>query len=305
MYHARPIPILAPMGRDKPSKGHSKKAGAGKARREPEPGLFLDRRYHGPDQLDRLLARAQSEVDTRGAIARLSAGLAEGKAPPEVFPTLFAREPRFAGPEESLALYGNLFGLWDLLEGGTDPEQLLTRAPPPPPEEAAEEEEPEEEAAPAVRAELPPRGSAQGDRVPAELVELVWHGLDELAPREQARRLDRYENVQSELAEWPANTEGLSGSGQETLALLCFELHEIFDAAFGDRLGPVRFREILAADPAAAVTRQPDLVAYVAQALDLAEAAELEPLAAEERPAVEEAALKAVVGLDLALRRSS
>jgi hypothetical protein len=74
--------------------------------------------YQGIEFLDRLLARTGALVDGKGAIERFSLAIREGEAPPVVIPQLFPAEPRFAGPEDALALYGNLLGAWDLLEDG-------------------------------------------------------------------------------------------------------------------------------------------------------------------------------------------
>jgi len=258
-----------------------------------EAGSGLARIFEGMDVLDRLLARAGAEVDGRGATSRFAAAIAEGKLPPEVIPGLFPKEPRFGGPEEAMRLYGNLFGVWDRLASGEDPAALEAAEP-------AAEEEALPEGPPAV--ELPPRGSVQGREVPYEVVEGTWKHLADLVPRERTRRHDRYSNVQSELSEWARVAEGLSGVGQETLELLCFELAEMFDHAFGDRFGAVRYRALEAASGEDADRLQPYAADYVAETLDEAEDEAEEGLTEAERRQVEVYARRAIVAMTGAVR---
>jgi len=260
---------------------------------EGEAGSGLARVFEGMDVLDRLLAKAGAEVDGRGAASRFAAAITEGKLPPQVIPGLFPKEPRFGGPEEAMRLYGNLFGVWDRLSSGVDPTAL---------ERAAPVVEEEETPAGPPPVELPPRGSIEGKEVPHEVVEGTWMLLADLAPRERTRRQDRYGNVQSELSEWARMAEGLSGVGQETLELLCFELAEMFDHAFGDRFGAVRFRALEGASSEEADTLQPYAADYVAETLDEAEDEEEEGLTDDERRVVERYARKAIVAMTAAVR---
>src|SRR5690606_11218872 len=104
----------------------------------------LDRIYEGIDILDALLVEAGAEVDGKGAIARLAAAIAERRPASEVIPSLFPTEPRFASSEYARRLYGNLFGVWDLLLAGRSPEDLArarTPAPAPAREEFAFDQE--------------------------------------------------------------------------------------------------------------------------------------------------------------------
>lgn len=268
----------------------------GKLRRAPE----LARVYEGIEILDALLHEAGAEVDGEQAIARLAAAIAERRPAAEVIPSLFPEEPHFAGSEYAMRLYGNLFGVWDLLLAGRSPEALgAARAPtPPPPEEALGPEEggPMEYA-------LPARGSIPGEVVPFEVVEGTWQMLQSLPERERARRLDRYENSQSELAEWARSAEALSDVGLETLEYLCFELAQMFDQAFGARFGAVPFAALEAAAPAEVDRLQPYAVDYLEESLDEAEEDEEEEgLPAEERATVEELGKRAIVAMTRALR---
>jgi hypothetical protein len=128
------------------------------------------------------------------------------------------------------------------------------------------------------------------------LLDRRYEGPEILA---RTRRHDRYANVQSELSEWSQRVPAISPIAEETLAHLCFELHEIFDTAFGDRLSAVPFRALEEADASAAKEQQPDVLAYVAECLDEAED---EGFPGEDRAEVERRAGQAVVALAAAVR---
>jgi len=267
----------------------------GKKERSPRE---LDRIYEGIDILDALLVETGAEVDGKGAIARLAAAVAERRPASEVIPTLFPQEPRFAKSEYALRLYGNLFGVWDLLLAGRSPEELA-RARTPTPAPAPEELALDEEGPPRYR--LPPRGSVPGDVVPFEVVEGTWQMLQSLPEKELQRRIDRYENVFSELATWPDVVAGLSDEARDALDQLCFELAQIFDQAFGNRLGAVGIAELEAADPAEADRLQPYVVDFLEETLDEEEDEE-GGLSPEDRRAVAEAGRRAIVAMTRAVR---
>lgn len=269
---------------------------------EPAEAPSLARIYEGPEALNRMLGRAGAQVDVKGLVARFSAAIAEEKLPPEVIPGLFETEPRFGGPEDAMRLYGNLFGVWDLLVAGTDPAEVLRGS-------VAlhengldvdEEEKAAKSTGPTV--ELPPRGSIRGREVPYEVVEGTWQEIADLPPRERTRKQDRYSNTQSELGEWARTVEGLDGAAQEALEYLCFELAEMFDNAFGDRFGAVRYKQLEVADVADADKLQPYAADYIAETLDEAEDEEDEPLSGEERGILEGYARRAIVAMTAATK---
>lgn len=275
--------------------GRERTKGKKGAKKPPE----LARIYEGIDILDALLFEAGAEVDGQGAIARLAAAVAERRPAAEVIPTLFPQEPRFSGSEYALRLYGNLFGVWDLLLAGRSPEDL-SRARAPTSAPVAEELAPE--GGGPMEHRLPARGSIPGDVVPFEVVEGTWQMLQSLPERELGRRHDRYDNLQSQLTEWAGNVEGLSEPGRETLDYLCFELVQMFDQAFGERFGEVRFADLDGADPREADRLQPYAVDYLQETLDEAEEEEEEGLPPEERPIVEDACRRAIVAMTRAVR---
>lgn len=273
------------------SKRDRKKGGTRKAPR-------LERIYEGIEILDALLVEAGAEVDGSQAIARLATAVAERRPASEVIPALFPSEPRFAGSEYAMRLYGNLFGVWDLLLAGRSPEELSsTRAPAPPP---VEEELGPEEGGPMEYA-LPARGSIPGEVVPFEVVEGTWQMLESLPERERGRRLDRFENVQSELVAWVQDRDGLSDLGQEALGYLCFEMAQMFDQAFAERFGAVDFSALEGATPEEADRLQPYVVDYLEESLDEAEEEEAEGLAPDERARIEALGRRAIVAMTKAV----
>ncbi len=269
-----------------------------KRKTRPKRAPELARVYEGIEILDALLHEAGAEVDGKQAIARLATAIAERRPAAEVIPTLFSEEPHFAGSEYAMRLYGNLFGVWDLLLAGRSPEELgAARAPTPPP---PEEDFGPEEGGPLEYA-LPARGSIPGDVVPFEVVEGTWQMLQSLTERERSRRLDRYENTQSELAEWARSVEGLSEIAEETLEYLCFELAQMFDQAFGERFGSVEYGALVSAETGEVDRLQPYVVDYLEESLDEAEEEE-EGLPAEERATVEALGKRAIVAMTRAIR---
>ena len=261
----------------------------------------LARIYEGPEMVEKLLQKAGASVDMKGLVARFREAIAQDKVPPEVIPGLFAKEPRFSGPDDAMRFYSNLFGVWDLLTAGVPEEEIL--AGPVATEAEAEEEGAEEpEERPGTTAELPPRGSVEGTQVPYEVSEATWQVLADMQPRERTRHQDRYANTQSELAEWARTVDGLDGAAQETLEYLCFELAQMFDNAFGDRFGAVRLRELEKANPDEADAMQPYVADYVAESLEEAEDDEEEPISAEELGLVDKYARKAIVAMSRATK---
>src|SRR5690606_13374824 len=151
----------------------------------------------------------------------------------EVIPTLFPREPKFAGSEYALRLYGNLFGVWDLLLAGRSPEELSrARAPTAAP---AEEGLAPEGGGP-MEHRLPARGSIPGDVVPFAGVERPCLMLQSLPERELGRLHDRDVTRQAWLAGWAGRVEGRSGSGRESLDYLCFGRVPMFVQGWGERI---------------------------------------------------------------------
>jgi len=232
---------------------------ARRPRREQRRGDYeegIPRDYEGPLVLAELLSRAGSRHDADEVAERFRRAQATGEERADVIPTLFAEEPRFGDPAEARRLYGNLFALWDRVAQGV----------------SIAEDLPAVETAPTRRepAPLPPRGTARGNQLVPALVEAVWKHLDSLADRERRRWRDRMESAQPQLVAWLDAVE-LPDECLPAAHDLVFETWAMFDAAFGDRVAAVEFRDLRAqqSEPAALEAVQPALAAYVAEALDL------------------------------------
>src|SRR5262245_56799471 len=87
----------------------------------------VNRRFEGRARLDALLERASSLADSESVAEAFLKAQGENVPASVVIAALFEDEPRFTNREDAPALYGNLFGLWDLLESG---ERVDLAAPP-------------------------------------------------------------------------------------------------------------------------------------------------------------------------------
>lgn len=245
--------------------------------------------YEGPVVLGELLRKAGSPHDAEEVAAVFRRAHEGGEPRSAVIPGLFPAEPRFDAPEAARRLYANLFGLWDRIAAGLgahdDAPEVVPEPPAPPP--------------------LPERGSAEGDDLEPELVEGVWRRLAAETPRELQRLRDRFANAQPDLLAWLEATP-LPDSGGLAAMDLAFEAWAMFDQAFGDRLGPVDYRDLreLEREPPALEETQPSLAVYVHEQLDnLAD--EDAAFGLEERAQVERALAAAAAALGDAVRQPS
>lgn len=256
------------------------------SREEPQAG-GIPAVYEGPEVLTALLARAGSPHDAEEVARRFERAQRAGEDRAAVIPGLFPEEPRFEGPDAARRLYGNLFGLWARIATGlgvADDAPALPEAQPSPPPP------------------LPRRGSVPGAELTPELVEAVWKNLAAEPPRAIARRRDRFQNGQPDLAAW-LDAVPLPESGAVAATDLVFETWVMFDHAFGERLRAVEFRDVraLEAEPPPMGEEQPALAAYVAEQLDLA-ADEDPAFGPPERAQVEHALATAAAALTRAVQ---
>ena len=220
----------------------------------------LPHEYEGPDALTAMLARAGSPYGAEEVAQRFQLAQGAGEERSDLIPALFPDEPRFDSPDDARRLYGNLFGLWDRLAAGV----------------SVAEDAPAPEAPVSPKVNLPARGAARGNQLPAALVESVWRYLDGLPERERRRLRDRFESSQPNVVAW-LDAVSLPDEGALAAHDLVFESWAMFDVAFGERVTAVDFRDLrdLESEPPALEASQPALAAYVGEALDLV--AEEEP----------------------------
>ncbi|MCI0573333.1 MAG: hypothetical protein L0Y66_21515 [Myxococcaceae bacterium] len=231
-------------------------------------GEELTRQFEGSALLDDLLALAGSRYDTDGVVVAFRAALKEGHEAREAIPTLFDGEPHFPSPEIARRLYGNLFGLWDVLaEGGP-----LTLEAPPPRE-------------PRHKPEKTPPPSPFGPEGPGEaFVEQAWRHLED-DERSRTRLLHAFENRQDGLLE-ALDVAGLSDEGYGVARFLLFELHAFLELGRPGKGLPRVDSRALEAEPPEGTALPPALVAYAEEALFEAEQDEEAPLSAAELPRV-------------------
>jgi len=260
-----------------------------RGREKAGPGAGLPPIYEGPEVLQALLRQAGSPHEAEEVAAIFQRAQKAGEERAAVIPGLFPEEPHFPTPDAARRLYGNLFGLWDRLAAGLgmhdDAPDVVAEEPPLPP--------------------LPVRGSQPGTLVPAALVEAMWRALAAEPPRDGQRRRDRFQNAQPDLAAW-LDTVPLPESGGLAAADLVFEAWAMLDHAFGDRLGPVEFRDLRAItdSPPPAEETQPAFAAYAAEQLD--NLGDEDPaFGADERGMVERAVAAALAGLTEAVKEPS
>lgn len=217
----------------------------------------LDRKFEGPAKLQKLLEQAGVLADVDDITEAFKAAQKDDVPAATVISALFEDEPRFASPKDARALYGNLFGLWDLVAQGGTPKTAPSRpakpVPPPP----------------------PPFFPKEG---PDEAwVERAWRYL-ELAPPKALQKLQHsYDHHCDALLTWldeQAPSEVAFGLAQHLL----FELHAMLELGSPNGIGivdpPVNQDEVGGGVPSA-------LVAYAEEALfdsELEEVDGLKPL---------------------------
>lgn len=81
----------------------------------------FERRFEGTEVLGELLGLTNAVLNVDEVVARFREARGEGESAPDVIPTLFDGEPRFADPAYARRLYQNLLGLWDELAAGRVP----------------------------------------------------------------------------------------------------------------------------------------------------------------------------------------
>lgn len=185
------------------------------SRRRDERPEDLNEGFEGRERLDDLLGKAGSYADTDDVSQAFIDAIRDGVPRSVVIDALFEEEPRFTSPKDARALYGNLFGLWALLEGGGSVAQPKAKIPRPPKPERAPKPQPWE-------------GEAPDDA----WVESAWKYLA-TAPESETRRFhDAFENRADALLTWLLE-QNLSDEAHDAAQTLCFELFTLLELGGG------------------------------------------------------------------------
>lgn len=180
----------------------------------------LDRRFEGRARLEKLLSDAGSLADAQDVAAAFTEAQKNGHPASVVIDALFEDEPRFSSQSDARALFGNLFGLWDLLAAGekVDLEKppVRERTPKPAPMEPPE-----------------PFDDAPDDA----WVERGWKFLDQ-SKKDRQRLNDAFENRQDALLQW-LDQSGLDDLGFSAAREALFEVFALLELG-GRRVGAAR-----------------------------------------------------------------
>ena len=219
----------------------------------------LERRFEGRARLQGLLEKAGVLADVEDIAEAFRAAQKDDLPPATVINALFEDEPQFPSPRDARALFGNLFGLWELLQTGATvdlkaPTVRPRAAPPPSPPTF-----------------FPKEGPDDG------WVEKAWRYLEVAPAKEQQRLRHAYDHRTDWLVTW-LDEQGLSGLGFAFAQHLLFELFSMLELGSPKGIGvaeaPVNKDEQVLVPPA--------LAAYAEEAVFEAEHDEEEPLPQEE-----------------------
>ena len=219
----------------------------------------LERRFEGRARLQELLQSAGILADVEDIAAAFAAAQKDGVPPATVINALFEDEPRFSSPKDARALFGNLFGLWELLEAGGTPDTAtpLKRAqklPPPPAPTFFPKEGPDD-----------------------EWVERAWRWLEASPPKDLQKLRHAFDHRADYLVTW-LDEQGVSELAFALAQHLLFELFAMLELGSPKGIGicdaPVSTDAVIWVPPA--------LAAYAEDAVFEAEHDDEEPLPQEE-----------------------
>jgi hypothetical protein len=146
----------------------------------------VTRHFEGRARLDHLLTSCGSLADSESVAYAFTQAQKDGVPASVVIDALFEDEPRFSRRDEAPALFGNLLGLWDLLERGVEVD--LT----------APAERRAAESLPALPP--PPRYAKEGPT--AEWLNQAFAYWESCSERERTRLHDAFENRLNNLVTW-------------------------------------------------------------------------------------------------------
>jgi hypothetical protein len=236
----------------------------------------LERRFEGAARLDPLLAKAGSIADTQDVAEAFAQALKDGVPAQVVIEALFEDEPRFDSPKDAAALYGNLLGLWDIIEAG---ESVGVTAP--------RREGPDR---PKKAAALPPPGRYPKEGPSAEWLEGAWRYI-ESAPKEVTKLEHAFENRQDALVTW-LDESGAADQVYGAARQILFELFAMLELGAASGVG--RIDSSALTGEAAGADVPVALAAWAQEAIFQAATDEEGPLAEEDARQLDALVMKAL-----------
>jgi len=218
----------------------------------------VNRRFEGRARLDALLERAGSLADSESVAEAFLKAQVDGVPASVVISALFEDEPRFSNREDAPALYGNLFGLWDLLESG---ERVDLSAPA------------EKPARPKKPRPQPPPPKFPKEGPSAEWLEGAFAWLEACLPAERTKLEHAFENRLDALLTW-LDESGAADAVYAAAREILFELFAMLELGAPSGLGRVV--------PGKDVEVPAALAAWAQEAVFQASTDEDEPLDAEQ-----------------------
>lgn len=190
--------------------------------------MTIHRRFEGRARLDALLASAGSLADSEDVAEAFLKAQTDSVPVGVVIEALFEDEPRFSNRDDAPSLYSNLFGLWDLLESGTQVD--LTK----PPDKLQRPKKPKPPPAPG---KFPKEGPS------AEWLENAFSYLEACADTERTRLEHAFENRMDALLTWLDE----SGNGDSVYAAarqIFFELFAMLELGSAAGVGRIDRRAL-------------------------------------------------------------
>lgn len=182
----------------------------------------MTRRFEGRAKLDALLERAGSLADSESVAEAFLKAQADGVPASVVIDALFEDEPRFSNRDDAPALFGNLFGLWDLLLSGervdlSAPVERVKEKKPPPP---------------------PPPGRFPKEGPSPEWLDGAFGYLEACAEKDRTRLEHAYENRGDAVLTW-LDESGAQDSVYAAARHILFELFAVLELGAPNGLGRV------------------------------------------------------------------
>lgn len=220
----------------------------------------VNRRFEGAKRLDALLERAGSIADTESVAEAFLKAQNDGVPAAVVIQALFEDEPRFSDRDDAPALFGNLFGLWDLLASG---ERVDLKA------DFKREKKPKSP---------PPPGKFALEGPTAEWLDAAFGWFESCAPADRTKLEHAFENRMDALLtrlDESGAADAVYGSARHIL----FELFALLEVGSPKGLGRgVPERQV----PGNQTEVPPALAAWAQEAVFQAATDEDEPLSADE-----------------------